>query len=184
MGEAYKARDTRLDFSAVSTMNCPNCGAPMALLDDRPVWHCDHCDTTVRPAGAADGVRLLNGADGDALSCPVCGRPMRDAILDDRCRIDTCERCAGILIRREAFAQTLMAKRRAAVTPAILPPPVGSRDMERRVACPSCGTKMITDWYYGPGHVIIDRCVKCDLVWLDGGEFKTLVDAPGSDRRS
>jgi Zn-finger nucleic acid-binding protein len=163
-------------------MNCPNCGAPMVLLEGRPVWHCDHCDTVVRPAGVPEGVRVVNARDDDARSCPVCGRSLRAAILDDRARIDVCERCSGILIQREVFAETLMARRRAAVTPAIVPSPVDADEMERRVACPSCAKTMITDWYYGPGHVIIDRCVRCDLVWLDGGEFKTLVDAPGLDR--
>lgn len=154
----------------------------MTLLEGRPIWQCDHCNTTVRPAGVADGVRLLNVDDGDALPCPVCRRPLRPAILDDRCRIDTCQECAGILIQREAFADTLMAKRRGAVTPAILPPPVGAREMERRVVCPSCAKTMITDWYYGGGHVIIDQCVRCNLIWLDGGEFATLIAAPGPDR--
>ena len=154
----------------------------MVLLDGRPVWHCEHCDTTLRPAGIPDGVRLLNSNEIDALPCPVCRRTLRAAILDDRFRVDTCERCGGILVDREAFADTLMAKRRAAVTPAIVPPPVGEHEMERRVACPACTKTMITDWYYGPGHVILDRCVKCDLVWMDGGEFRTLVDAPGPDR--
>ena len=43
---------------------------------------------------------------------------------------------------------------------------------------------MLTDWYYGGGNVIIDRCVGCDLVWLDYGELKQIIDAPGIDRGS
>lgn len=164
-------------------MNCPNCGAPMALLDGRPAWHCGHCNTTVRAGGVSDGVRLLDGGERDALPCPVCRQPLRPAILDDRHRIDVCEQCAGMLMRQDAFAETLMAKRRALVTPSIVPPPVGASELERRVACPSCAKTMITDWYYGPGHVIIDRCVTCDLIWLDGGELTTLVEAPGPDRQ-
>jgi len=43
---------------------------------------------------------------------------------------------------------------------------------------------MVTDWYYGPGNIIIDTCPVCDLVWLDAGEFNRAADAPGQDRRS
>ena len=41
---------------------------------------------------------------------------------------------------------------------------------------------MLTDWYYGRGHVVIDRCEACDLVWLDGGELQTIIEAPSPDR--
>ena len=41
---------------------------------------------------------------------------------------------------------------------------------------------MTTDWYYGPGNIILDRCVPCDLVWLDYGELTQVIDAPGVDR--
>jgi len=42
---------------------------------------------------------------------------------------------------------------------------------------------MITDWYYGPGNIIIDTCEACGIVWLDAGELRRAVDAPGPDRR-
>jgi len=38
--------------------------------------------------------------------------------------------------------------------------------------------------YYGPGNVIMDSCGHCDLVWLDFGELRQIVDAPGRDRGS
>ena len=41
---------------------------------------------------------------------------------------------------------------------------------------------MTTHPYYGPGNVVIDSCEPCDLVWLDFGELKQIVDAPGKDR--
>jgi Zn-finger nucleic acid-binding protein len=36
--------------------------------------------------------------------------------------------------------------------------------------------------YYGPGNVVVDSCTTCDLIWLDFGELKQIVDAPGRDR--
>ena len=41
---------------------------------------------------------------------------------------------------------------------------------------------MATHPYYGPGNVVLDSCGACDLVWLDFGELKQIVDAPGKDR--
>ena len=41
---------------------------------------------------------------------------------------------------------------------------------------------MSTHPYFGPGNVVIDNCEACELVWLDFGELKQIVDAPGKDR--
>jgi Zn-finger nucleic acid-binding protein len=54
--------------------------------------------------------------------------------------------------------------------------------LDRRIACPNCSNEMIADWYYGPGHIVIDTCPPCDVVWLDAGELGRAIDAPGSDR--
>jgi Zn-finger nucleic acid-binding protein len=64
-----------------------------------------------------------------------------------------------------------------------VPSPANRRDLARRIACPACGATMLTDWYYGPGNIVIDSCPACDLVWLDAGEMRRAVDAPGADRR-
>jgi hypothetical protein len=41
---------------------------------------------------------------------------------------------------------------------------------------------MSTHPYFGPGNVVIDNCEACELVWLDCGELRQIVDAPGKDR--
>jgi Zn-finger nucleic acid-binding protein len=161
-------------------MNCPNCGAAIALHATRPCWTCAHCGSLVCPEPAADGVRVT-GEQGHA--CPICAVPLTRAVLDERDAIEVCERCKGILMARRDFAVTLTARRRTARTPAITPTPADARELERRIACPNCNARMITDWYYGPGNIIIDTCPACDLVWLDAGEMRRAVDAPGSDRR-
>jgi Zn-finger nucleic acid-binding protein/DNA-directed RNA polymerase subunit RPC12/RpoP len=163
-------------------MNCPNCGAPMALLENRPAWQCGHCQTMIRlDPGPTDGVRV-NGSAPSETECPICRRPLVAATIDDRRRIDACTECYGLLIPLSVFATTVVAKRRAAAKPAVTPPRTSPRDLERVLDCPNCGERMITDWYYGPGNVVIDRCEPCDLVWLDGGELQRVIDAPGPDR--
>ena len=163
-----------------AAVNCPNCGAPMALDPSHPCWHCVHCDSLVCPEPAADGVRVT-GERGH--NCPICKQPLLRATLDDREAIEICERCKGILMELPAFAVTLTARRRGAQTPSVTPSPIDPADLRRRIACPNCAAAMVTDWYYGPGHIVIDTCEACDLVWLDAGELARAVDAPGSDRR-
>src|SRR5258705_1881660 len=101
-------------------MNCPNCGAPMALLAGRPCWQCDHCSTLVCPEPAADGVRVTGGP---GHGCPVCRQALVRAVIDDRVAIEICERCKGIFMARQAFADTLIARRHAARTPSVIPVP-------------------------------------------------------------
>lgn len=161
-------------------MNCPNCGAPMALQPNRPCWQCRHCTTLVCPEPAADGLRITGDRGHD---CPVCRQALVRAVVDDREHIETCERCKGLLMPRRAFADTLIGRRRAALTPVEIPPPADREELHRRVDCPQCKAAMIADWYYGPGNIVIDTCPSCDLVWLDAGELKRAIDAPGRDRR-
>jgi Zn-finger nucleic acid-binding protein len=152
----------------------------MALLATRPCWQCSHCSTLVCPEPAADGVRVTGEA---GYMCPVCRQTLVRAVMDDREPIQVCQRCKGIFLARRAFVVTLVARRRAADRPSVIPPLGDRRELERRIACPQCGTVMLTDWYHGPGNIVIDTCEICDAVWLDAGEFGRVVDAPGSDRR-
>jgi Zn-finger nucleic acid-binding protein len=158
----------------------------MALIETRPCWQCRHCGSVVCPEGATtDGVRLLDASDTARVEmCPICSQAMVAAIMDDRYRIETCAQCKGTLMPRHTFAETVIGRRRTAVTPARTPSPADRRELARRIVCPSCGHPMLTDWYYGPGNTVIDSCPSCDLVWLDGGELQRVVDAPGADRRS
>jgi Zn-finger nucleic acid-binding protein len=165
-------------------MNCPNCGAAMALPESGPVWECGHCGTMVRvDPGAIDGVQLESGTS-SAYQCPVCHQPLAAATIDHRQRVDACAVCTGLLMPLRLFATTVIAKRRAAATRVVVPRPASTRDLDRHIACPNCGETMVTDWYYGPGNVVIDRCEPCELVWLDGGELQRVIDAPGPDKRA
>lgn len=155
----------------------------MALHPTRPCWQCGHCSTLVCP-DAVEGVRVLGTSpQGHGRACPVCRKAMLTAVMDDRYRIEVCDQCKGTLMPRHTFAETVVARRRAAATRATIPPPADRRDLDRRIVCPTCGKQMITDWYYGPGNIVLDSCVDCDVVWLDGGELRRVIDAPGGDRR-
>jgi len=146
----------------------------------RPCWECSHCGSVVCPEPVADGVRESGGRGRD---CPVCHAALTRAVLDDRAPIEVCDHCKGILTPLHTFAETVTARRRSARTPSVTPPPADRGEFGRRIRCPKCSEPMITDWYCGPGNIIIDTCETCSLVWLDAGELRRAVDAPGSDRR-
>ena len=152
----------------------------MAPHATRPCWQCSHCGSVVSTEPAVDGVRLT-GDHGH--NCPICRTPLIRAILDDRDAIEVCDQCKGILMPLGVFAETVNARRHAATTPSVTPVPTDPGELDRRIACPDCAARMITDWYYGPGNIIIDTCEACGVVWLDAGELRRAVDAPGPDRR-
>jgi Zn-finger nucleic acid-binding protein len=135
------------------------------------------CEET---AGDAS-VRVVGGEDSKR-HCPVCSTPFLAGIMDDKYRIEICKRCKGILMPRETFAETVIGRRRAAASPPVIPHHTDSRELQRRVRCPGCSAQMVTDWYYGPGNIVLDTCPACDLAWLDAGELQRVVDAPGPDR--
>ena len=163
-------------------MNCANCGAAMELADSRRHLRCGHCGS-VRFTDSidADGVRLL-GRTADAPHCPACGVPMNAALLDDRDPVQFCGSCRGVLLPRRSFAATVARRRAWATGPPADPIPIDRGALDRALACPSCRGPLETSPHAGPGNVVLDSCAACDVIWLDYGELRRIVDAPGRDR--
>jgi Zn-finger nucleic acid-binding protein len=89
-----------------------------------------------------------------------------------------------VLLPRGVFATVVNTRRAWATTPPADPVPLDRADLDRVLNCPRCGHRFETYPNYGPGNVVIDNCTRCDLVWLDFGEMRQMVDAPGRDRGS
>jgi Zn-finger nucleic acid-binding protein len=142
---------------------------------------CGHCGSTALPEGVErDGVRVLGAGDGSR-RCPSCGALLSRAMVDER-QVAYCEACRGMLLPRRSFAEVIRRRRAWAETAPVIPVPPDRAEMNRQLCCPQCGAGMIVDRYYGPGNIIMDSCTTCDLVWLDYGELKQVIDAPGIDR--
>ena len=163
-------------------MNCQSCGAPMELIESRRYFRCGHCGTYHFPeAVEADGIRIV-GHLADAPNCPVCTTALAHALLDNDDPIDFCARCRGILLPRTTFARVVDKRRAWATSPPAEPVPLERRQLQRALSGPRCAGRFETYPHSGPGNVVIDNCTKCDMIWLDFGEMRQIVDAPGKDR--
>jgi Zn-finger nucleic acid-binding protein len=156
-------------------MNCPSCGAPLRLEDDKDFLACDYCRNICFPEKNEDGVRLLGEAAG--LACPVCSVPLEHAALGGM-RIFYCGRCRGLLVPMHTFVALLQDLRARQGGSCEIPHAVDRKGLERSLACPRCHARMDTHFYAGPGNVIIDDCSRCRLNWLDHGELMRIVRAP------
>jgi Zn-finger nucleic acid-binding protein len=156
-------------------MNCPNCGAPMRLLDGRECLTCDYCKSEYLPEKNEDGVRVLD--EPSELSCPVCAVPLVHAILATH-QMLYCTRCRGSLMPGPVFVLALRDLRAHRGDSEGIPHAPDPKELLRRIQCPQCHRTMDTHYYAGPGNVVIDDCESCELNWLDAGELMAIVRAP------
>jgi Zn-finger nucleic acid-binding protein len=165
-------------------MNCRNCGGAMQLVEARGYFFCRYCGSFHFPESAGDdGIRIV-GETGKPLNCAVCQQALASAMLDESFPVHYCRNCRGVLIPRSNFATVVQKRRAWAVGQPGPIVPIDKTELDRKVACPVCQARMITHPYYGPGNVVLDNCASCDLIWLDFGELKQIVAAPGRDRGS
>ena len=154
----------------------------MELFASRGYFFCRYCGSFDFPDTAPDqGVRVLAEST-DPLPCPVCRTKLATAVLDGAHAVHYCQACRGVLLARGSFAQVIQHRRAWATDPPAPPVLLRKEELDRHVACPKCAAILTAHPYYGPGNVVIDSCSGCDLIWLDFGELKQIVDAPGRDR--
>jgi Zn-finger nucleic acid-binding protein len=160
-------------------MNCTNCGAPMILVLDQRQFVCEHCSSIYFPLENTDGVRILDEAS--QTDCPVCKSPLIYGFADWT-KILYCQNCRGMLFNQGAFSKVIKYLRAIPSGPPVEIPPMNPEELERRISCPECGRMMSTHPYGGPGNIVVDNCIHCELIWLDHTEFQRVIRAPGRDR--
>ena len=154
----------------------------MELFATRGYFFCRYCGSFHFPESANDqGVKVLADAAGP-VPCPACSKGLATATLDGAHAIHYCRNCRGLLLARGSFGDVIRMRRAWATGPPVDPAPIRQDELKRVASCPSCRNRMATYPYYGPGNVVIDTCDECNVVWLDFGELKQIVDAPGQDR--
>jgi Zn-finger nucleic acid-binding protein len=154
----------------------------MELFARRRYYFCRYCGSFhFLDTPEIDGIRVLETAPVSP-PCPRCSTKLATAQLDDSHSVHCCTTCRGVLLPRATFAHVVYTRRTWATSQPVPPLPLDRRELERVITCPRCSKRMEVHPYYGPGNVVIDSCVTCDLVWLDVGELKQIADAPGADR--
>jgi Zn-finger nucleic acid-binding protein len=146
----------------------------MRLKSGVESFQCDYCQSVYVPEKSADGVRVLDEAEGQA--CPICSISLNDATLSG-IRILYCAKCHGILVPMPAF-EALIDAMKSSKTDGVIQPAADSKDLSRKIACPRCNHRMDTHFYAGPGNVVIDSCDDCLVNWLDYGELMRIAHAP------
>lgn len=166
----------------MAVMNqCENCGAPLTPFPEQGYLLCEYCHTYYFPQPDEDGIRLL-GEDVEGHRCPVCRQEVLQLASLDEMPGLYCRRCRGLLMEQASFGQVVMQRRGQAQGPGVPPPPLDRSQLQRRIHCPLCGRGMETYPYGGPGNIVVDSCARCQVIWLDTGELRRVIQAPGSDR--
>jgi Zn-finger nucleic acid-binding protein len=154
----------------------------MEIVARHRYYQCGHCHSVhMLEAPAVEGVRIV-ARRADAAACPFCDSPLAYALLDETFSVEHCERCRGVSIPRRSFAEAVLRMRARQTGPGATPPPTDTRDLTRKMVCPTCRATMDTRRYDGPGNIVIDACQNCDRIWLDYGELQRVIAAPGRDR--
>lgn len=156
-----------------------NCGAPMQLRLEKQHFYCEYCASIYFPGENEDGIRILDQASD--IDCPLCRLLLVHGFVDHM-HILHCPSCRGLLVDQELFITVIDYLRARSTQPAINPPAVNLAELERELICPTCGRKMSTHLYGGPGNLVVDNCVHCRRLWLDNQEFTRIIRAPGCER--
>jgi len=143
--------------------------------------YCRHCSSLFFPKDSRDGVAIV-GVESE-YRCPLCHDLLVAADVAGE-HVLYSQQCHGMLLKQGVFSD--VAHYLGERSPESFGPPrlLNRDDLQRPLHCPSCGRLMDTHPYYGPGSVVIDVCMTCRVVWLDGGELSAIVNAPGWDRRT
>lgn len=116
--------------------------------------------------------------DPGGASCPDCQVELHVCMVGG-IKCVGCSQCRGLLLTGESFAALVQLLRSQYRGPDVFPekPPEDHLTVQRN--CPACGHSLDTHSWSGPGHVVIDACRECHLVWLDNHELTRIVRAPG-----
>jgi Zn-finger nucleic acid-binding protein len=138
---------------------------------------CPYCHSVHIPDADYEGIRILE--EQSDLLCPVCQATLSHASLAGKA-IEFCGKCRGMLFPLDHLQGMIES---VSLDGAISEDFVPDRsELDRKLACPSCHRPMETHPYYGGGHIVIDDCENCSLIWLDHGELKRMALAIGTDR--
>lgn len=114
------------------------------------------------------------------MKCPRCKSLLR-TIDYEGIAIETCGRCKGEWLDAEELKHIVKAREvrfsseeRRAIAAATGITGVKVEDHDLDLPCPKCAGTTDALNYGGDTGIIIDRCVSCHGIWLDGGEMEKI----------
>src|SRR5258708_11512894 len=147
----------------------------MRLEADKDYLVCDYCGNVHVGEANDDGVRVLGEPAPE--QCAIWAIPLLHAAIDGQ-RVLYCQRCRGMLISMDIFADLVADLRSRRETTAQIVHPVDQEQLKQIIRCPKCCQDMETHVYGGGGNVVMNDCEPCELNCVDPGEFERIVRAP------
>ena len=108
--------------------------------------------------------------------CPRCAVTLQNGVFH-RIAMQLCPSCDGALVTRRTVPALLDRMRRVLLESGHVDPEMALesvRDKGPVAICPRCNAAMEYYGYLGANNVFIDRCKRCDLVWLDPLELAAM----------
>ena len=157
-------------------MKCNNCGGHTQFVPAHRYFQCGFCGAHQHPEKSPDGADLI-GEDG-GLSCSRCQRALVTASIGEW-GVLCCEKCRGLFIEQADFPHLIRFERAGYAGPMVPNKADASQQTAPPLPCPKCAQPMERSRYLGPGGVFLDTCGGCARIWLDVGELRNIVRAPG-----
>ncbi len=107
------------------------------------------------------------------MNCPKCVQQILQPKTIQEIEVDTCPQCHGIWFDDHELEHLLDLSYKA-----LKPLLRGKESPEanaRHGKCPRDGTRLLRVTSAHDATLILDTCVECKGVWLDGGELRRLV---------
>jgi Zn-finger nucleic acid-binding protein len=107
------------------------------------------------------------------LCCPLC-RIELVRLTYEGFGVTQCGSCRGVLVLEGRVGGIKARRERSIEQLGVEIENSSAEDTRTSVPCPSCSHAMYKHSINRPHRFSIDRCDKCHLVWLDGGELAKL----------
>ena len=109
-------------------------------------------------------------------TCPVCGKALVERRKEGE-SLRYCGECGGVWLARDAFSRLTAFLSHDPRTPVLKLDRSNTETTisrtERR--CPDCGETMRQFNYAGDSGIFLDRCTRCDGIWADKAELKSVA---------
>ncbi len=111
------------------------------------------------------------------MKCPECQVEL-EVLEVQGLRLPSCHSCQGMWLDEETFrlGKDLAEPNAVWLDFELWGDPARFRARHSTRPCPACEQPMV-QLEYGDTDVAVDHCDRCRAAWLDGGEFKGIVEA-------